>query len=57
MVKAGRKPGLKKDRRDEQITVPLTQSEKAQINDAAKLAGIPAAAFCRQTLLKVLEKK
>jgi hypothetical protein len=54
MVKGemGRKPGPAKDRRDERITVPLNVAELAQINAAVEASGLPAATYCRLTLLR-----
>lgn len=54
---AGRKPKADADRKDDQLRIPLTASQKELIREVAELAGVDMTAWARTVLLETAAKK
>lgn len=53
----GRPPKLPEERRDDGIRIPLTNAEKAIIEQCAAAEGVKPITWARDALLKVAAKK
>lgn len=55
-MRTGRPPKPAEDRRTDSMKLPLTEAEKAEIQEAAELAGEKPVTWARETLLKAAKR-